>query len=45
MITVAICLIQPGIVKLQEKIRDSKVHNVIFIILTVLFVINLICRI
>lgn len=45
MITVAICLIQRGIVKAQEKIRDSKVHNVIFIIILTLFVIDLICRI
>ena len=45
MIFAAICLIQPGIIKVQNKIRESKIHNVIFIIITILFAIDLICRI
>ncbi len=45
MIFAAICLIHPAIKKLQEKIRDSKVHNVIFIIISSLFFIDLVARI
>lgn len=45
MIWAAICLIQPGIKKLQEKGRDSKAHNIVFIIITVLFAVDLISRI
>lgn len=45
MIFAAICLIQPGIEKLQGKIRDSKIHNIIFAITTTLFFIDLIARI
>jgi Predicted membrane protein len=45
MIWAAICLIHPAIKKLQDKIRDSKVHNVIFIIVTVLFAVDLVARI
>ena len=45
LICAAVCLIHPAIIKLHSKIRDSKVHNIIFIIITVLFVIDLTCRI
>ena len=45
MIFVAICLIHPGIKKLQDKTRSSKVHNILFIILAGLFFIDLISRI
>ncbi|MCR5251622.1 MAG: putative ABC transporter permease [Lachnospiraceae bacterium] len=45
LIWVAICLIQPAVVKLQGKIRTSKVHNVIFIVIVILFAVDLICRI
>ena len=45
LIWVAICLIQPAIRKVQGKIRDSKVHNIIFIIITALFAVDLISRI
>ena len=45
MIAVAICLIQPFIKKLQAKFRDSKAHNIGFIVITVLFAIDLISRI
>ena len=45
LICAAVCLIQPAIIKLQGKIRDSKVHNIIFAVIAVLFVVDLICRI
>lgn len=45
LIWVAMCLMKPGIVKIQNKFRDSKIHNVGFIIITSLFVIDLIARI
>ena len=45
MIFVAMCLIQPGLKKLQNKFRDSKPHNIGFIIITALFMIDLIARI
>ncbi len=45
MICAAICLIQPAIIKLQEKGRDSKIHNICFIVITILFAIDLISRI
>lgn len=45
MIWAAMCLIQPAVKKQQEKYRDSKVHNVCFIVIMVLFMIDLISRI
>ena len=45
LICVAICLIQPAIVKFQEKFKDSKIHKICFCIITVLFFIDLISRI
>jgi hypothetical protein len=45
MIFVAMCLIQPGLKKLQNKFRDSKPHNIGFIIITALFMIDLLARI
>ena len=45
LIFVAICLIQPGLVKIQEKIKESRLHNIIFIIISILFFIDLIARI
>ena len=45
LIWLAICVIHRGIIKLQKKFRDSKVHNVCFIIIAVLFFIDLIARI
>jgi uncharacterized membrane protein len=45
LIWVAICLIQPFIIKMQEKIHDSKMHNVCFIIIVILFLVDLISRI
>ena len=45
MIFAAVCLIQPAVIKLQDKIRDSKAHNICFTIITVLFTIDLISRI
>ena len=45
MIWAAMCLIQPLIKKLQDKFRDFKPHNIGFIIITVLFLIDLISRI
>lgn len=45
MIWAAMCLIHPLIKKLQNKFRDSKPHNIGFVIITVLFLIDLISRI
>lgn len=45
LIWVAICLIQPGLIKLQKKIRNEKIHNICFIIIAALFFIDLISRI
>ena len=45
LIWAAICLIHPLIIKLQNKIRDSKIHNIVFIVITILFVVDLIARI
>ena len=45
LISVALCLIHPGLIKIQNKIRDSKAHNICFIIIAVLFFIDLIARI
>ncbi len=45
LICAAICLIQPAIVKLQAASRDSKIHNAVFIIITLLFAVDLISRI
>ncbi|MCR4567687.1 MAG: putative ABC transporter permease [Pseudobutyrivibrio sp.] len=45
LIWVAICLIQPALVRMQKKYRGSKAHNICFIVITALFFIDLICRI
>ena len=45
LIWVAVCLVQPLIVKVQGKIRDAKAHNVIFIIIVFLFLLDLVSRI
>ncbi len=45
LIWAAVCLVQPSVVKLQEKYRDAKLHNLMFILILVLFAIDLICRI
>ncbi len=45
LIWLAICLIQPGIIKLQDRFRTSRVHNIIFIVITVLFALDLVARI
>ncbi len=45
LIWVAICLIQPAIIRLQEKYRDSGVHNICFLIVAALFFIDLLARI
>ncbi len=45
LICAAICLIHPAIIKLQNKFRGSKIRNITFIIITALFVIDLISRI
>ena len=44
-ITVAYCIIQPAVVKLQDKIRTNRIHNICFLIIAILFFIDLICRI
>lgn len=45
LIWVAVCLVQPLIIKVQGKIRDAKAHNVVFIIIVVLFLADLVSRI
>jgi hypothetical protein len=45
MIWLAMCVIQPAIIRLQDKYRDSKAHNICFLVITALFIIDLICRI
>lgn len=45
MIWAAMCLIQPAVIKLQKKYRESRVHNICFIVITILFAIDLISRI
>ena len=45
LIWLAICVIHKGIIKLQKKFRDSKVHNVCFIVIAALFFMDLIARI
>lgn len=45
LIWVAFCLIQKGVIKLQNKYKESKAHNIGFIVITVLFAIDLISRI
>ena len=45
LIFAAICLMQPAIIRLQDKFRTSKIHNIGFIVIAALFVIDLISRI
>ena len=45
LIWAAMCLIQPLIRKFQNRFRTSKVHNICFILITVLFAIDLVSRI
>ena len=45
LIWAAMCLIQPLIKKFQNRFRTSKVHNICFILITVLFAIDLVSRI
>ena len=45
LICLAMCLMYPGIKKLQGKIRHSKVHNICFIIVAAMFFADLIARI
>ncbi|MCR5339544.1 MAG: putative ABC transporter permease [Lachnospiraceae bacterium] len=45
LIWVAMCLIHPAVVKLQEKYRESKVYSICFIVITGLFLLDLVCRI
>ena len=45
LIWLAICIIQPLLVKFQEKFKDNKIHEVIFTIITILFFVDLISRI
>ncbi len=45
MICAAICLIHPAIIKFQNRIKTSKIHNICFLVIAVLFLIDLISRI
>ncbi len=44
LIFVAICLIQPALIKFQKKYDDSKVHNILFILIALCFFIDLFGR-
>lgn len=45
LIFVAICLIQPAVIKLQRRFQNNKLHNICFLLLAALFFIDLISRI
>lgn len=45
LIWVAICLIHPAVIKIQVKYRRSKVHNICFVVIMALFLLDLISRI
>ena len=45
LIWAAVCLVQPLIIKVQGKIRDARAHNVVFIIIVLLFLADLVSRI
>ena len=45
LIWLAICLIQKGLIKLQNKFRESRIHNIGFIIIAILFLVDLVSRI
>ena len=44
LIWVAVCLIQPAIIKFQERFRNSKTHKMCFFVITALFFVDLISR-
>ncbi len=41
----ALCLIHPAVQRLQQKYSDRKAHNIGFLIIAVLFLVDLVCRI
>ena len=41
----AICVIQPAVIKCQDKYRNNRIHNILFILILILFSVDLICRI
>ena len=45
LIWLAICIFQPAIIKLQEKFKTSKTHNICFSLIIILFLIDLVSRI
>ena len=45
LICLAVCLLHPAIIKLQKKFQDNKVHNICFVVITLLFLVDLISRI
>ncbi|WP_026520841.1 putative ABC transporter permease [Butyrivibrio sp. VCB2001] len=45
LICLAICVIHPAIVKFQNKYKDNRIHNIIFIVVFALFILDLTCRI
>ena len=45
LIWAAICLIQPSLLKFQERFRNAKVHKICFSVIILLFLTDLICRI
>ena len=45
LIWIAICIIHPAVGKVQDKLRNNKIHSICFIVITMLFLIDLISRI
>ena len=45
LIWLAVCILQPAIIKLQDKFRKAKVHQIVFCIITLLFFADLVSRI
>ena len=45
LIWLGVCIVQPAIVKLQEKFRTSAIHQIGFILIAVLFLVDLVSRI
>ncbi len=45
LIYAAICHLQPAIIRFQEKYRNNRIHNISFLIISALFIADLLCRI
>ena len=45
LICLAVCLLHPAIIRLQDKYKNNRIHNTLFIVVFALFIVDLICRI